>query len=97
MPEQPVPLRYDVVVKTTGCEAMFIHAMRDLPSQEIFIYRPYDKATIWEQRNLLQLGAALRILALQAHPFDQQPQGHHTERAPHETALPAHLNKSLPA
>ncbi len=53
-------LRYDVVVKTTGCEAMFIHAMRDLPSQEIFIYRPYDKATIWEQRNVLGYGVNLR-------------------------------------
>ncbi len=53
-------LRYDVVVKTTGCEAMFIHAMRDLPSQEIFIYRPYDKATIWEQRNVLAYAVRLR-------------------------------------
>ncbi|WP_437277144.1 capsule biosynthesis protein CapB [Sorangium sp. So ce375] len=53
-------LRYDVVVKTTGCEAMFIHAMRDLPAQEIFIYRPYDKATIWEQRNILTAGRNLR-------------------------------------
>ncbi len=52
-------LRYDVVVKTTGCEAMFIHAMRDLPAQEIFIYRPYDKATIWEQRDVLQVAKAL--------------------------------------
>jgi len=53
-------LRYDVVVKTTGCEAMFIHAMRDLPAQEIFIYRPYDKATIWEQRDVLQVARGLR-------------------------------------
>ncbi|WP_242515455.1 hypothetical protein [Sorangium cellulosum] len=53
-------LRYDVVVKTTGCEAMFIHAMRDMPAQEIFIYRPYDKATIWEQRNILAAGRNLR-------------------------------------
>lgn len=52
-------MRYDVVVKTTGCEAMFIHAMRDLPAGEIFIYRPYDKATIWEQRNVLFTGRNL--------------------------------------
>jgi len=52
-------MRYDVVVKTTGCEAMFIHAMRDLPAGEIFIYRPYDKATIWEQRNVLFTGKNL--------------------------------------
>lgn len=53
-------LRYDVVVKTTGCEAMFIHAQRDQPAQEIFIYRPYDKATIWEQRNMLQVAQRLK-------------------------------------
>jgi poly-gamma-glutamate synthase PgsB/CapB len=53
-------LRYDVVVKTTGCEAMFIHAQRDLPAQEIFIYRPYDKATIWEQRNMLNVAQRLK-------------------------------------
>jgi poly-gamma-glutamate synthase PgsB/CapB len=52
-------LRYDVVVKTTGCEAMFIHAQRDLPAQEIFIYRPYDKATIWEQRKMLEVAKNL--------------------------------------
>ena len=52
-------MRYDVVVKTTGCEAMFIHARRDLPAREIFIYRPYDKATIWEQRKVLEFGAGL--------------------------------------
>jgi gamma-polyglutamate synthase len=53
-------LRYDVVVKTTGCEAMFIHAQRDQPAQEIFIYRPYDKATIWEQRHMLRVAQQLR-------------------------------------
>lgn len=53
-------LRYDVVVKTTGCEAMFIHAQRDLPAQEIFIYRPYDKATIWEQRDMLKVAQQLK-------------------------------------
>ena len=52
-------LRYDVVVKTTGCEAMFIHALRDMAAQEIFIYRPYDKATIWEQRNVLHVACQL--------------------------------------
>jgi gamma-polyglutamate synthase len=49
-------LGYEVLVKTTGCEAMFIHAVPGLRAQEIFIYRPYDKATIWEQRDLLRLG-----------------------------------------
>ena len=37
-----------------------IHSIPEGPSSEIFVFRPYGKATIWEQRNLLQLGAALR-------------------------------------
>ena len=52
-------LHYDVVVKTTGCEAMFIHARRGRPAHEVFLYRPYDKATIWEQRDVLRTGAKL--------------------------------------
>ncbi len=47
---------YEVLVKTTGCEAMFIHAIPGLRAHEVFIYRPYDKATVWEQRSLLRLG-----------------------------------------
>ncbi len=53
-------LGYDVFVKTTGCEAMFIHAPRRGSAREIFIYRPYDKASIWEQRDMLGLGAAMQ-------------------------------------
>jgi poly-gamma-glutamate synthase PgsB/CapB len=49
-------LGYEVLVKTTGCEAMFIHAMPGVLAHEVFIYRPYDKATIWEQRGVLALG-----------------------------------------
>lgn len=45
--------------KTTGCEAMFIHAAPAGPQHEIFTFRPYNKATIWEQRNLLELAAGL--------------------------------------
>ena len=52
-------LRYDTVVKTTGCEAMFIHARRDLPAREIYVYRPYGKATIWEQGKLLKFADKL--------------------------------------
>lgn len=52
-------LGYQVFVKTTGCEAMFIHALPGKEPLEVFIYRPYDKATIWEQKNLLELGSAL--------------------------------------
>ncbi len=49
-------LGYETLVKTTGCEAMFIHAIPGLQAHEVFIYRPYDKATVWEQRGLLALG-----------------------------------------
>ncbi len=51
---------YDVFVKTTGCEAMFIHAPRGAEAREIFIYRPYDKASIWEQRDMLEMGYNMR-------------------------------------
>jgi gamma-polyglutamate synthase len=54
-------LGYECLVKTTGCEAMFIHAVPGLRASEIFIYRPYDKATVWEQRNVLALAARLDV------------------------------------
>src|SRR6185436_19831119 len=52
-------LRFDVVVKTTGCEAMLIHARRDREARELFLYRPYDKATIWEQEKVVGFAARL--------------------------------------
>ncbi len=51
----------EVLVKTTGCEAMFIHAVPEVPACEVFIYRAYDKATVWEQRDLLRLAARLGV------------------------------------
>ncbi len=53
-------LGFEVFVKTTGCEAMFIHSAPMQQPVEIFIYRPYDKATIWEQRAQLELASRLR-------------------------------------
>ena len=52
-------LGYEVTVKTTGCEAMLIHSVPDQPPHEIFIFRSYDKATIWEQRDTVEVAAAL--------------------------------------
>jgi poly-gamma-glutamate synthase PgsB/CapB len=52
-------LGYRVFAKTTGCEAMFIHAPPQAPPLEIYIFRPYGKATIWEQRTLVQLAATM--------------------------------------
>ncbi len=52
-------LGYGVVSKTTGCEAMFVFArpMRDL--REVPLFRPYDKATIWEQAQVVRLAHRL--------------------------------------
>ena len=52
-------LGYEVTVKTTGCEAMLIHNVPDQPPHEIFIFRSYDKSTIWEQRDTVENAAAL--------------------------------------
>ena len=48
-----------VISKTTGCEAMFIHAPPFMAAREMFLFRPYDKATIWEQHNLVTLSQKL--------------------------------------
>ncbi len=48
-------LGYSVLSKTTGCEAMFLHAHPYSQMREMFIFRPYDKATIWEQHDLTRL------------------------------------------
>jgi gamma-polyglutamate synthase len=47
-------LGYSIFSKTTGCEAMFLHASSFKPTLEMFLFRPYDKATIWEQYNVLR-------------------------------------------
>jgi poly-gamma-glutamate synthase PgsB/CapB len=52
-------LGFGVLSKTTGCEAMFLHADPYGALHEMFLYRPYDKATIWEQANVLRLGDRL--------------------------------------
>ncbi|MGN7613424.1 hypothetical protein ACQZV8_15215 [Magnetococcales bacterium HHB-1] len=49
-----------IVSKTTGCEAMFLHAHPFAQVREMFLFRPYDKATIWEQFNLVRLSARLK-------------------------------------
>ncbi len=50
---------FDVFAKTTGSEAMFVHSAPGGAPSEFFIFRPYDKATIWEQRDMLELGVRL--------------------------------------
>lgn len=48
-------LGHSLVSKTTGCEAMFLYAHPFGQLREMFLFRPYDKATIWEQHNLVCL------------------------------------------
>ena len=48
-------LGYGMVSKTTGCEAMFIHGSAFGDPLEIPLYRPYDKATIWEHANVIHM------------------------------------------
>jgi poly-gamma-glutamate synthase PgsB/CapB len=52
-------LGYGVVSKTTGCEAMFLFAHAFGKMREMFLFRSYDKATIWEQRNVLRIADQL--------------------------------------
>jgi poly-gamma-glutamate synthase PgsB/CapB len=47
-------LGYSVVSKTTGCEAMLLYSPAFGTLQELFLFRPYDKATIWEQRDVVR-------------------------------------------
>jgi len=49
-----------IVSKTTGCEAMFLQAYPFGPTKEMFLFRPYDKATIWEQVNVVRLAGRLK-------------------------------------
>ncbi len=45
---------HPLVSKTTGCEAMFLLGRPFGDLQEMFLFRPYDKATIWEQFDLIE-------------------------------------------
>lgn len=50
---------YSIVSKTTGCEAMFLYSPAQGDLREMFLFRPYDKATIWEQYNVVRLANRL--------------------------------------
>lgn len=53
-------LGYSLVSKTTGNEAMFLYGYPFGPVKEMFLFRPYDKATIWEQEYLARLAVKLK-------------------------------------
>ncbi len=50
---------FSIISKTTGCEAMFLNAYTYGTLREMFLFRPYDKATIWEQTNIMRLAEKL--------------------------------------
>lgn len=52
-------LGYRIFSKTTGTVPMFISSQPGIDPVEIPIYRPYDKATIWEQVDMLRQAALL--------------------------------------
>ncbi len=52
-------LGHPLVSKTTGCEAMFLHGTACGDLKEMFLFRPYDKATIWEQFDLVRVSLGL--------------------------------------
>ncbi len=47
----------EVISKTTGCEAMVVHSLPKGPLKEVFLFRPFDKATIWEQTDVVRIAA----------------------------------------
>lgn len=51
---------FSVISKTTGCEAMFLYGHRNSQLKEMFLFRPYDKATIWEQAYVTRVTAAIK-------------------------------------
>ncbi|MXO86831.1 hypothetical protein GRI38_12420 [Altererythrobacter aurantiacus] len=53
-------LGHPLVSKTTGCEAMFLRGEPFGDLTEMFLFRPYDKATIWEQFNLIRISVGLK-------------------------------------
>ncbi len=52
-------LGYATFCKTTGCEAMFLDAPAYCELSELPLFRSYDKATIWEQGDVLRIAAGL--------------------------------------
>jgi len=53
-------LGYKLISKTTGCEAMFLVGEPFGQVREMFLFRPYDKATIWEQMDVVRLAARVK-------------------------------------
>ncbi|MAZ66227.1 MAG: hypothetical protein CMF25_03885 [Kangiellaceae bacterium] len=54
-------LGYGYVAKTTGCEAMMLYGKPMANPITLPLYRPYEKATIWEQTSVVQFAAASQM------------------------------------
>jgi poly-gamma-glutamate synthase PgsB/CapB len=50
-----------LVSKSSGCEAQFLYAPSHGELKELFLFRPYDKASIWEQMHITRLAAKLKV------------------------------------
>jgi poly-gamma-glutamate synthase PgsB/CapB len=50
-----------LICKTTGCEPVLLYGKRFGPLEEIPLHRPYDKATIWEQLDVLHIAAQAKV------------------------------------
>lgn len=51
----------NILSKTTGSEASFLHSSSFNKLHEYQIFRPYEKITIWEQYKLIRMASALNI------------------------------------
>lgn len=49
----------EVFCKTTGSEAMFIHAAPNQEARELFLFRPLEKVSIWEQMKVVTTARGL--------------------------------------
>ena len=52
-------LGYGTICKTTGTESMFLMTPPMGSTREMLLFRPYDKATIWEQHAMLRWAAGM--------------------------------------
>ncbi|MFK7928774.1 MAG: hypothetical protein AB8H79_11345 [Myxococcota bacterium] len=57
-------LGYSVLSKTTGNEAMMVMGLPGRDPVEVFLYRPYDRASIVEQREVLHLADRMGVQVL---------------------------------
>ncbi|BBN80844.1 hypothetical protein PA25_08290 [Pseudoalteromonas sp. A25] len=48
------------ITKTTGCEAMMIYCKITGEQYEVPIFRPFNKATIWEQSDILEFAKSVK-------------------------------------